>query len=39
APGCAGHIPTVSAWGLVLLALLLLIVGKLMFGCTRRVEG
>ncbi|UCE62443.1 MAG: IPTL-CTERM sorting domain-containing protein, partial [Phycisphaerales bacterium] len=37
APGCAGHIPTVSAWGLVLLALLLLIAGKLLFGRTQRV--
>lgn len=31
APGCVGAIPTVSAWGMITLALLLLIGGKLYF--------
>ena len=32
APGCKTAIPTVSAWGLVILALLLLAAGKVYFG-------
>ncbi len=32
APGCKGAIPTVSEWGLVILALLLLAAGKVYFG-------
>ena len=32
APGCQGAIPTVSEWGLVILALLLLVAGKVYFG-------
>ncbi len=32
APGCVDAIPTVSAWGLVILALLLLTTGKVCFG-------
>ncbi len=32
APGCLGAIPTVSEWGLVVLALLLMVGGKLYFG-------
>ena len=32
APECQGAIPTVSAWGLVVLALLILVCGKLYFG-------
>ncbi len=32
APGCVGQIPTVSEWGLVVLALLLLVAGKVYFG-------
>ncbi len=31
-PECAGQIPTVSEWGLVVLALLLLVAGKVYFG-------
>ncbi|MCO6436644.1 MAG: thrombospondin type 3 repeat-containing protein [Phycisphaerae bacterium] len=32
APGCIGQIPTVSEWGVVILALLLLAAGKVYFG-------
>ena len=32
APGCVGAIPTVSEWGLVVMALLLLVAGKVYFG-------
>ncbi len=32
APGCEGAIPTVSEWGLVVFALLLLVAGKVYFG-------
>lgn len=32
APECVGQIPTVSEWGLVILALLLLVAGKVYFG-------
>jgi hypothetical protein len=32
APGCEGAIPTMSQWGLVILALLLLAAGKISFG-------
>ncbi len=32
APDCKGNIPTVSEWGLVILALLLLVAGKVYFG-------
>jgi hypothetical protein len=35
APECAGAIPTVSEWGLVVLALLLLAAGKVYFGRRR----
>lgn len=43
APGCEGQIPTVSQWGLVVLALLLMVLGKVYFGpavpwLTRRHE-
>ena len=31
-PECAGKIPTVSAWGVVILVLLLLTGGKIYFG-------
>jgi hypothetical protein len=34
-PGCQGAIPTVSEWGMIVLALLLLVAGKVYFG--RRV--
>ncbi len=37
APGCMGAIPTVSEWGLVILALLLLAVGKICFAGRRYV--
>ena len=33
APECAGAIPTVSQWGLIVLTMLLLVVAKLSFGC------
>ena len=36
APDCEGAIPTMSEWGLVILALLLLVVGKVYF--SRRAE-
>ena len=36
APECMGRIPTVSEWGLVILALLLLAVGKVYFNRRRR---
>ena len=32
APGCIGKIPTVSQWGLLVLALLLMVVAKVSFG-------
>ena len=32
APECVGAIPTVSEWGLVVLALILLVAGKIQFG-------
>ena len=32
APGCVGAIPTTSQWGLLVMALLLLVVGKVYFG-------
>lgn len=32
APGCANAIPTASTWGLVVLALMLLVAGKVYFG-------
>ncbi|MCO6436646.1 MAG: thrombospondin type 3 repeat-containing protein [Phycisphaerae bacterium] len=32
APGCIGQIPTVSEWGIAILALLLLVAGKVYFG-------
>ena len=35
-PGCKTAIPTVSQWGLVVLTLLLLTVGKVYFGGRRR---
>ena len=38
APGCVGPIPTVSAWGVLILALLLLTAGKVYFG-HRRAMG
>jgi hypothetical protein len=31
-PGCQGAIPTVSEWGMIVLALLLLVAGKVYFG-------
>lgn len=34
APGCVAAIPTVSHWGLVVLALLIAVVGKVQFGRT-----
>ncbi len=37
APGCVGQIPTVSSWGLIVLALALLVFGKIYFG--RRTEA
>jgi len=36
APGCAGAIPTVSAWGLVVMTLLLLVGVKVAFSARRR---
>lgn len=36
APACTGAIPTVSQWGLVILALLLLVLAKVYFGGFRR---
>lgn len=39
APGCVGAIPTTSQWGLVVLAMLLLIGGKLYFGRRTAVVG
>ncbi len=39
APGCEGAIPTMSQWGLVVLAMLLLIGGKLYFGRRTAVVG
>lgn len=38
-PECVGAIPTVSEWGLVVLALLLLTAAKVYFGRTRTVTG
>ena len=38
-PECGTAIPTVSQWGLVILALLLLVVGKVYFGQGRRVAS
>ena len=32
APGCVGAIPTMSQWGLLVMALLLLVIGKIYFG-------
>ena len=37
APECAGAIPTVSAWGLMVLTLLLLAGSKIYFGCRRAI--
>ena len=39
APGCRDAIPTVSTWGLVVLALVLLTGGKVYFGRRRRVTA
>ena len=36
APGCAGAIPAVSEWGMLVMALLLLVAGKILFA--RRVQ-
>ena len=38
APECDGAIPTVSQWGIVVMALLLLAAGKIYFG-RRRVSA
>ena len=39
APGCKDAIPTVSQWGLVVLALMLMTAGKVYFGRRRRTAG
>ena len=39
APGCIGAIPAVSEWGLVILALLLLVAGKVYFGRRRELSS
>ena len=38
-PSCEVAIPTVSAWGVVVLALLLMTVGKIYFGRRRMATG